>query len=249
MVCNVLSYKPEGKWNDDANLVIGHFGESGYPRFRGLGAFNRGRTLTQAIFTQTLCVCWHRVRCVVCGFVLLSRSQRLSFTCVLLSRSRRLSFPCAGVVLATLVLRKIAIVLKRSEGVRGSWGKNEQKKSRRVRIRFMEQRSGRVKFARSQMCGRGGDAGDATVTYQRGCMGSTGRQLPQGQENGVRALRRRVVKKTGGPKVWRQKTRSFGPGLAPWRRREETEPEEGPGEKVDWRKRRMDMRQTKSWIG
>ena len=57
MVCNVLSYKPEGKWNDDANLVIGHFGESGRPRFRGLRAFNRGilkkkerRTVNDSLF-------------------------------------------------------------------------------------------------------------------------------------------------------------------------------------------------------
>ena len=46
-------------------------------------------------------------------------------------------------------------------------------------------------------------------------MGSTGRRLPQGMENGLRAPRRQAEEKTGGPKVWRQKIRSFGPGLRP----------------------------------
>ena len=32
------SYKTEGKWTEDANLMIGHFTES----FRGIRAFNRG---------------------------------------------------------------------------------------------------------------------------------------------------------------------------------------------------------------
>ena len=45
---------------------------------------------------------------------------------------------------------------------------------------------------------------------------------------------------TESPSVSRQKMRSFGRGLRPWRRREEKEPKEGkafhPGEKVSWRK-------------
>ena len=40
--CVTYSYKPEGKWNGDANLMIEHFRESGHPIFRGLSAFNRG---------------------------------------------------------------------------------------------------------------------------------------------------------------------------------------------------------------
>ena len=42
------------------------------------------------------------------------------------------------------------------------------------------------------MCGRGGVAGDVTVTSQRGCKGSTGRRSLQSRESGVQALRRRV---------------------------------------------------------
>ena len=45
--------------------------------------------------------------------------------------------------------------------------------------------------------------------------------------NGLRALRRQAERKTESPKVWRQKTRSFGPGLRPWRRRKGKEPKEG----------------------
>ena len=89
-----------------------------------------------------------------------------------------------------------------------------------VRSRLVEGRSGRANSARGQMCGRGGAAGGATVTSQRGCVGSTGKPLPQGMEDGLRALRRQAerktgkTRKTGGPKVWRQKRRSFGPGLS-----------------------------------
>ena len=39
------------------------------------------------------------------------------------------------------------------------------------------------------MCGRGGVVGGATTTSQRGCVGSTGRRLPQGLENGPRGRR------------------------------------------------------------
>ena len=89
-----------------------------------------------------------------------------------------------------------------------------------VRSRLVEGRSGRANSARGQMCGRGGAAGGATVTSQRGCVGSTGKPLPQGMEDCLRALRRQAerktgkTRKTGGPKVWRQKRRSFGPGLS-----------------------------------
>ena len=61
-----------------------------------------------------------------------------------------------------------------------------------VRSRLVEGRSGRANSARGQMCGRGGAAGGATVTSQRGCVGSTGKPLPQGMEDGLRALRRQA---------------------------------------------------------
>ena len=112
--------------------------------------------------------------------------------------------------------------------VRGSREKNEQKGSWRVRSRSMKGRSGRVKSARNQMCGRGGAAGVATMTSERGRVGSTGRRLQQGVENGLRALRRQAGRKTGSPKVWTQNMRSFGPGLRPWRpRRARTSIQEG----------------------
>ena len=34
--------KLERHWDEDANLMIGHFKESGQPVFRGIRAFNRG---------------------------------------------------------------------------------------------------------------------------------------------------------------------------------------------------------------
>ena len=46
------------------------------------------------------------------------------------------------------------------------------------------------------MCGRGGVAGDVTITSQRGCTGSIGKRLVQSQESGLQALRRRVKRKT-----------------------------------------------------
>ena len=60
------------------------------------------------------------------------------------------------------------MVFKRREVVRGCQGKDVQKESWRVRFRLMEERSGRVNSARSQKCGRGGDAGVAAMTSQRG---------------------------------------------------------------------------------
>ena len=46
------------------------------------------------------------------------------------------------------------------------------------------------------MCGRGGVAGDVTITSRQGCVGSTGRRSQQRVEKGQRALRHRVEKRT-----------------------------------------------------
>ena len=43
------------------------------------------------------------------------------------------------------------------------------------------------------------------MTSQQVCVGSAGRPMPQGLEDGQRALRRKAVRKTESPKVWRQK--------------------------------------------
>ena len=93
---------------------------------------------------------------------------------------------------------------------RGSRVKNVQKESWRVRSQLMGERSGPANSAQSRMCGRDGVAGAATMTFQQGCVGSTGRRSPQGPETGLRALRRRAGRKTESPKNWRQKTRIFG---------------------------------------
>ena len=76
------------------------------------------------------------------------------------------------------------------------------------------------------MCGRGGVAGDATMTSLPG-VGSTGRQSQQGPEMGQRALRRQAVRRIENLIVWRQKISSFGPGFRLWKRRKEKEPKEG----------------------
>ena len=104
------------------------------------------------------------------------------------------------------------------------------------------------------MCGRGGVVGADIMTSQQVCVGSTGRRSPQGLENGLRALRRRAVRKTESPKVRRQKLRSFG------EEGKGKEPKEGkafhPGEKkAAWRKSgewtwtsRTRSRVAKSWM-
>ena len=73
----------------------------------------------------------------------------------------------------------------------------------------------------SQTCGRGGVAGDVTVTSRRGCKGSTGRRSLQSQENGLQAHQRRVERRTEKVGVWKQRTRSSGRGLMPWKGRKE----------------------------
>ena len=76
------------------------------------------------------------------------------------------------------------------------------------------------------MCGRGGAAGGVTMTSQRGCVGSTGRRLPQGVEKGRRALRRQAERKTGGPKSLEAENKELRARLRPWRRRKEQESKE-----------------------
>ena len=78
------------------------------------------------------------------------------------------------------------MVSKRRDGVRGSEGKRGRIESWQVRSRLMEERSGFVNSARSQMCARGGAAGDATTISRPGCVGSPGWRIES-------------------PKVWRQR--------------------------------------------
>ena len=100
-----------------------------------------------------------------------------------------------------------AVCVRTTFHLSGSWGKSERKEFCQVRSRLMGQRSGFVNSARSQMCGRGGVASDATTTSRQGCVGSTGRRSQQRMVKGQGALRHRVEKRT-------RKTlrlRSFGP--------------------------------------
>ena len=114
---------------------------------------------------------------------------------------------CAGVVLAALALERFPVrngwrVFLNAEKEFVDHRKRTSRKGLgEVRSRLMEGRSGRVNSAWNQMCGRGGAAGVATMTSQRGCVGSTGRRLPQGMKNGLRAPRTSSGK-------W-QKIRSF----------------------------------------
>ena len=122
----------------------------------------------------------------------------------------------------------------------GSQEMRGRKEFWQVRSRLMGERSGLVNSARSQMCGRGGVAGDATTTSQQGCVGSTDRWSRQGPENGQRALRLRAERKIGRLKVRRRRLRSFVPNLNIMKRRMVKEPREDKafhaGEKVAWRK-------------
>ena len=102
--------------------------------------------------------------------------------------------------LSTGFLEWFAMVSKLRRGVRGSRVKSVQKESWRARSRLMGDRSGFVNSAQSQMCGRDGAVGAATMTSQQGCVGSTGRQSPLGLENGLPALRRQAEKKIESPK-------------------------------------------------
>ena len=105
----------------------------------------------------------------------------------------------------------LAMVSKLRRGVRGSQGKSVLKEFWRVRSRLMGEWSGFVNSAQNQMCGRGGVAGAASMTFRQGCVGSTSRLSPQGLENGPQCLRRQAGRKIERPKVWRQETRIFGP--------------------------------------
>ena len=60
-------------------------------------------SLQFSVFVDTGSGVWFVVLCC------LSRSRRLSFSCVLLSRSWRLSFSCSGVVLAALALERFPV--------------------------------------------------------------------------------------------------------------------------------------------
>ena len=95
------------------------------------------------------------------------------------------------------------MVFKCSEGVRGSQEERGERKCRRMPSPLLVGRNEFANFVRSQMCGRGGVAGDAALTSRQG------RRL----ENGQRAPHRRAERRIGTLKVRRQRLRSFGPKL------------------------------------
>ena len=101
----------------------------------------------------------------------------------------------------------LAMVSKLRRGVRGSRVKSVQKESWRARCQLMGDRSGRINSAQNRKCGRDGVAGAATMISRQGCVGSTGKRLPRGLENRLRALRLRAEKRTKET----LRVRSFGP--------------------------------------
>ena len=84
------------------------------------------------------------------------------------------------------------MVSKLRRGVLGSRARSELKECWQMRSRLVGERSGRANSVQNRMYGRGGVAGDVTVTSRRGYKGSTGRRLLQSRES----LRRRVGRKT-----------------------------------------------------
>ena len=99
-------------------------------------------------------------------------------------------------LLSTGVTGWLAMVSNLRRGVCGSRGNSVQKEYWRVRSRLMGERSGCENSAQSQMCGRNGVVGAATMTSQQVCVGSTGRPSPQGLEKGLLALRRQAGRRT-----------------------------------------------------
>ena len=116
-----------------------------------------------------------------------------------------------------------------SRSRRLSFSKNMQKKVLASAVSTDGRKEWTCKFCSEWVCGQGGVAGAAIMTSQQVRVGSTGRQLLQGMENGPRAPQCRVERKTGGTKAWRQRIRSFKPGVRPWKRRKVKESKEGKG--------------------
>ena len=101
--------------------------------------------------------------------------------CVVPSRFRRLS--CGGAVFTSSALDDfsewLVMVSMLRRGVLGSQTRSEPKECWQMRSRLMGGSSGCANSVLNQMCGRGGVAGDVTVTSRRGCKGSTGRRSLQ----------------------------------------------------------------------
>ena len=136
-----------------------------------------------------------------------------------------LRLSCGGVVFTLSALDEfsdwLAIVSKLRKGVLGSRARSELKECGLMRSRLMGERSGRANSVLSRMCGRGGVAGDVTVTSRRGWKGSAGRRSLQSRETGPQALRRRAGRKTEKFGVWKQRERNSERGLMLWKRKEE----------------------------
>ena len=122
------------------------------------------------------------------------------------------------------------------------WWIPEKERAERVlasAILIGGRREGRVNSAQNRMCGRDAVAGAATMTSRQVCVGSIGRRLPQGLDNGLQALRRRARRR----KAWKRRIRSFGSGLRTWKRRKVKESKEGKGfhqgERAVWQMSRV----------
>ena len=155
----------------------------------------------------------------------------LWFVCVAVAIAATVFIMCVAVPLPAIVFLLCLMVFKRRDGVRGSREKRGRKEFWQVRSRLMGGRNGFANSVRSQMCGRGGVADDATPTSRQGCGVSTGRRWQQGPENGQRAPRRRAERKMGRLKVRRQ--REEGCGRRPGRARPSTKERKWHGGRVE----------------
>ena len=64
------------------------------------------------------------------------------------------------------------MISKIRRGFLGSRARSEQEEFWQMRSRLMGERSGRANSVLNRMCGRGGVAGDVTITSRRSCKGS-----------------------------------------------------------------------------
>ena len=107
------------------------------------------------------------------------------------------------------------------EGFLDPWQGSSRRSFGKMRSRLMGERVGHANSAQNRMCGRGGVAGNVTITSRRGCTESTGRRSLLSRESGLQVFRRRVERKTEKLEAPKLRRRNSEQGLMPWRRRKE----------------------------
>ena len=108
---------------------------------------------------------------------------------------------------------------------RGSWipGKERAERVLANAISFDGRKEWTCKFCQNRMCGRGGVAGDVTVTSRRGCTGSTGMRLlkKSGEWSTGSSASSREERKSKSQEAWLLRIRSSEQGLMPRKTRKE----------------------------